>query len=104
MGPSEPCVPVSAKRRLDAHPAGRRGTRVAQDVWGRAVGPAREAACRGLGDAFISTQYILDCVERNEKLLELEAYRLGPARGRPGPVRRRLAVQARRAARRGGGA
>uniref|UniRef100_A0AAA9TAJ0 Telomeric repeat-binding factor 2-interacting protein 1 n=1 Tax=Bos taurus TaxID=9913 RepID=A0AAA9TAJ0_BOVIN len=36
-----------------------------------------EAAAEASGD-FISTQYILDCVERNEKL-ELEAYRLGPA-------------------------
>ncbi|XP_019501979.1 PREDICTED: telomeric repeat-binding factor 2-interacting protein 1 [Hipposideros armiger] len=36
-----------------------------------------EAAAEALGD-FISTQYILDCVERNERL-ELEAYRLGLA-------------------------
>ncbi|XP_057567743.1 telomeric repeat-binding factor 2-interacting protein 1 [Hippopotamus amphibius kiboko] len=36
-----------------------------------------EAAAEASGD-FISTQYILDCVERNERL-ELEAYRLGPA-------------------------
>ena len=36
-----------------------------------------EVAAEASGD-FISTQYILDCVERNEKL-ELEAYRLGPA-------------------------
>lgn len=34
-----------------------------------------EALAEASGD-FISTQYILDCVERNEKL-ELEAYRLG---------------------------
>lgn len=34
-----------------------------------------EAAYEASGD-FISTQYILDCVERNERL-ELEAYRLG---------------------------
>lgn len=40
-----------------------------------------EAAAEASGD-FISTQYILDCVERNEKL-ELEAYRLGLA---PAPV------------------
>ncbi|XP_028333205.1 telomeric repeat-binding factor 2-interacting protein 1 isoform X1 [Physeter macrocephalus] len=38
-----------------------------------------EAAAEASGD-FISTQYILDCVERNERL-ELEAYRLGPATG-----------------------
>ncbi|XP_059856119.1 telomeric repeat-binding factor 2-interacting protein 1 isoform X2 [Delphinus delphis] len=38
-----------------------------------------EAAAEASGD-FISTQYILDCVERNERL-ELEAYRLGPALG-----------------------
>ncbi|XP_032499313.1 telomeric repeat-binding factor 2-interacting protein 1-like [Phocoena sinus] len=38
-----------------------------------------EAAAKALGD-FISTQYILDCVERNERLA-LEAYRLGPAPG-----------------------
>lgn len=38
-----------------------------------------EALAEAAGD-FISTQYILDCVERNEKL-ELEAYRL-----RPGPA------------------
>ncbi|KAM9047241.1 telomeric repeat-binding factor 2-interacting protein 1 [Megaptera novaeangliae] len=38
-----------------------------------------EAAAEASGD-FISTQYILDCVERNERL-ELEAYRLGPAPG-----------------------
>ncbi|KAM5296858.1 telomeric repeat-binding factor 2-interacting protein 1 isoform 2-T2 [Glossophaga mutica] len=36
-----------------------------------------EAAAEASGD-FISTQYILDCVERNERL-ELEAYRLGLA-------------------------
>uniref|UniRef100_A0A8C5LBM6 Telomeric repeat-binding factor 2-interacting protein 1 n=1 Tax=Jaculus jaculus TaxID=51337 RepID=A0A8C5LBM6_JACJA len=36
-----------------------------------------EALAEASGD-FISTQYILDCVERNERL-ELEAYRLGPA-------------------------
>ncbi|XP_004470975.1 telomeric repeat-binding factor 2-interacting protein 1 [Dasypus novemcinctus] len=36
-----------------------------------------EALAEASGD-FISTQYILDCVERNEKL-ELETYRLGPA-------------------------
>ncbi|XP_037671862.1 telomeric repeat-binding factor 2-interacting protein 1 [Choloepus didactylus] len=36
-----------------------------------------EALAEASGE-FISTQYILDCVERNEKL-ELEAYRLGPA-------------------------
>ncbi|XP_030719156.2 telomeric repeat-binding factor 2-interacting protein 1 [Globicephala melas] len=49
-----------------------------------------EAAAEASGD-FISTQYILDCVERNERL-ELEAYRLGPALGadqapetKPGP-------------------
>uniref|UniRef100_A0A8C8ZJU6 Telomeric repeat-binding factor 2-interacting protein 1 n=1 Tax=Prolemur simus TaxID=1328070 RepID=A0A8C8ZJU6_PROSS len=36
-----------------------------------------EALAEASGD-FISTQYILDCVERNEKL-ELEAYRLGPS-------------------------
>ncbi|XP_062966201.1 telomeric repeat-binding factor 2-interacting protein 1 isoform X2 [Cynocephalus volans] len=36
-----------------------------------------EALAETSGD-FISTQYILDCVERNERL-ELEAYRLGPA-------------------------
>ncbi|XP_055991966.1 telomeric repeat-binding factor 2-interacting protein 1 [Sorex fumeus] len=38
-----------------------------------------EAAAEAAGD-FISTQYILDCVERNEKL-ELEAYRLRAAAG-----------------------
>ncbi|XP_054435144.1 telomeric repeat-binding factor 2-interacting protein 1 [Pteronotus mesoamericanus] len=38
-----------------------------------------EAAVEASGD-FISTQYILDCVERNERL-ELEAYRLGLAPG-----------------------
>ncbi|XP_037000633.1 telomeric repeat-binding factor 2-interacting protein 1 [Artibeus jamaicensis] len=38
-----------------------------------------EAAAEASGD-FISTQYILDCVERNERL-ELEAYRLGQAPG-----------------------
>ncbi|KAM6176200.1 telomeric repeat-binding factor 2-interacting protein 1 [Erethizon dorsatum] len=36
-----------------------------------------EALAEASGD-FISTQYILDCVERNERL-ELEAYRLGAA-------------------------
>ncbi|XP_008066111.1 telomeric repeat-binding factor 2-interacting protein 1 [Carlito syrichta] len=36
-----------------------------------------EALAEASGD-FISTQYILDCVERNEKL-ELKPYRLGPA-------------------------
>ncbi|XP_017498787.2 telomeric repeat-binding factor 2-interacting protein 1 [Manis javanica] len=36
-----------------------------------------EAAAEASGD-FISTRYVLDCVERNERL-ELEAYRLGPA-------------------------
>ncbi|XP_004437154.1 PREDICTED: telomeric repeat-binding factor 2-interacting protein 1 [Ceratotherium simum simum] len=36
-----------------------------------------EALAEASGD-FISTQYILDCVERNERL-ELEPYRLGPA-------------------------
>lgn len=36
-----------------------------------------EAAAEASGD-FISTQYVLDCVERNERL-ELEAYRLGVA-------------------------
>nr|BAE88323.1 unnamed protein product [Macaca fascicularis] len=36
-----------------------------------------EALAEASGD-FISTQYILDCVERNERL-ELEAYRLGSA-------------------------
>ncbi|XP_024411826.1 telomeric repeat-binding factor 2-interacting protein 1 isoform X4 [Desmodus rotundus] len=36
-----------------------------------------EAAAEASGD-FISTQYILDCVERNERL-DLEAYRLGLA-------------------------
>lgn len=36
-----------------------------------------EAAAEASGD-FISTQYILDCVERNERL-DLEAYRLGSA-------------------------
>ncbi|KAM5263168.1 telomeric repeat-binding factor 2-interacting protein 1 [Ctenodactylus gundi] len=36
-----------------------------------------EAMAEASGD-FISTQYILDCVERNERL-ELEAYRLGAA-------------------------
>lgn len=36
-----------------------------------------EALAEASGD-FISTQYILDCVERNERL-ELEAYRLRPA-------------------------
>lgn len=35
-----------------------------------------EAAAEAAGD-FISTQYILDCVERNARL-ELDAYRLGP--------------------------
>ncbi|KAM4800916.1 telomeric repeat-binding factor 2-interacting protein 1 isoform X2 [Urocitellus parryii] len=35
-----------------------------------------EALAEASGD-FISTQYILDCVERNQRL-ELEAYRLGP--------------------------
>lgn len=38
-----------------------------------------EAAAEASGD-FISTQYILDCVERNERL-DLEAYRLGLAPG-----------------------
>ncbi|XP_062032719.1 telomeric repeat-binding factor 2-interacting protein 1 [Lepus europaeus] len=38
-----------------------------------------EALAEASGD-FISTQYILDCVERNERL-ELEAYRLGLASG-----------------------
>lgn len=38
-----------------------------------------EPLAEASGD-FISTQYILDCVERNERL-ELQAYRLGPARG-----------------------
>ncbi|KAK2085476.1 Telomeric repeat-binding factor 2-interacting protein 1 [Saguinus oedipus] len=36
-----------------------------------------EALAEASGD-FISTQYILDCVEQNERL-ELETYRLGPA-------------------------
>ncbi|XP_042636810.1 telomeric repeat-binding factor 2-interacting protein 1 [Orycteropus afer afer] len=36
-----------------------------------------EALAEAAGD-FISTQYVLDCVERNERL-ELEDYRLGPA-------------------------
>ncbi|XP_019268674.1 telomeric repeat-binding factor 2-interacting protein 1 [Panthera pardus] len=38
-----------------------------------------EAAAEASGD-FISTQYILDCVERNERL-DLEAYRLGSTAG-----------------------
>lgn len=38
-----------------------------------------EAAAEASGD-FISTQYILDCVERNERL-DLEAFRLGLAPG-----------------------
>ncbi|XP_076989202.1 telomeric repeat-binding factor 2-interacting protein 1 [Tamandua tetradactyla] len=42
-----------------------------------------EALAEASGE-FISTQYILDCVERNEKL-ELEAYRLGPAGANQAP-------------------
>lgn len=41
-----------------------------------------EALAEASGD-FISTQYILDCVERNERL-ELEAYRLGLSEQAPG--------------------
>lgn len=55
-----------------------------------------EAAAEASGD-FISTQYILDCVERNEKL-ELEAYRLGPAPAADQAPETKPGVQARGAA------
>lgn len=55
-----------------------------------------EAAAEASGE-FISTQYILDCVERNERL-ELEAYRLGLAPGAEQAPQSKARVQAEGAA------
>lgn len=68
--------PSSAKRRLSTLILHGGGTvcRV-QEPGAVLLAQPGEALAEASGD-FISTQYILDCVERNEKL-ELEAYRLG---------------------------
>nr|BAC35562.1 unnamed protein product [Mus musculus]BAE37169.1 unnamed protein product [Mus musculus] len=68
--------PSSAKRRLSTLILHGGGTvcRV-QEPGAVLLAQPGEALAEASGD-FISTQYILDCVDRNEKL-DLEAYRLG---------------------------
>lgn len=74
--------PSPAKRRLSTLILHGGGTlcRV-QEPGAVLLAQAGEAAAEASGD-FISTQYILDCVERNERL-DLEAYRLGSAAAQP---------------------
>ncbi|XDA90762.1 hypothetical protein R6Z07F_020368 [Ovis aries] len=89
--------PSPAKRRLSTLILQGGGTRCrVQEPGAVLLAQPGEAAAEASGD-FISTQYILDCVERNEKL-ELEAYRLGPAPVADQAPETKPAVQARGAA------
>ncbi|EHB04698.1 Telomeric repeat-binding factor 2-interacting protein 1 [Heterocephalus glaber] len=69
--------PSPIKRRLSTLILHGGGTVWVQEPGAVLLAQPGEALAEASGD-FISTQYILDCVERNERL-ELEAYRLGAA-------------------------